>query len=140
MKNSIAIMSILLSVLTSTISNASHSGECTIYQKSCLEGAETRTVDGFSVYKDCWRWENVYECKGYTNNSWQTLRENGCEQVNSTCKIQEKGNCVGYEKSFHCSRIEEIEQEEITYEIPIYKDDMANLGTKVVYAEELDVV
>ena len=127
-------------VLISLIASQAYAGECTIYQKTCLEGAETRTIDGFPVYKDCWKWENVYECKGYTNNSCQTLRKNGCEQVNSTCKFQEKGNCVGYEKSFHCSRIEEIEQEEVTYEVPTYKDDMANLGTKVKCEEHIKCI
>lgn len=35
---------------------------CEINGTTCIEGPETRNINGLDVHKDCWRWENTYTC------------------------------------------------------------------------------
>lgn len=95
-----------------------YAGECKLVQKVCKEGAEERDVEGFRVHRDCWKYENLYQCDGYTENSCQALREDGCVQVNSECSKRERDWCVGYKKTFKCEKQEAYTRKETRYRLP----------------------
>lgn len=75
------------------MSKAQARAQCLVSSKACIEGPETRTVNGVPVYKDCWRYEIQYSC---TNPD----TVNGCESLASdqTCTLETK-NCVAGKES-----------------------------------------
>ena len=81
-------------------------GNCTVTKNTCLQGPETRTIQGVKVYRDCWQWETVTECQGSgTINYCSPLEKNGaCKETASECLSSSKpGVCEVRKKSFSCS-------------------------------------
>ena len=76
---------------------------CQLAGKTCTQGPGTRTIDGVSIYKDCWQWEDNYSC--VVNNVidyCQPLKSAGCTVVSETCKeFAFTGACI--KKSFNYS-------------------------------------
>ena len=94
----------VLMVCVSSISWAA--GNCTVTKNPCLQGPETRTIQGVKVYRDCWQWETVTECQGSgTINYCSPLEKNGaCKETASECLSSSKpGVCEVRKKSFSCS-------------------------------------
>ncbi|MDA0967637.1 MAG: conjugal transfer protein TraN [Proteobacteria bacterium] len=77
---------------------------CTIASQTCVEGPETRNIDGLDVYKDCWSYEYTYNCK--TN-----VKYDNCDDLETNCSYLDKeciftddnGLCTNYERSYRCS-------------------------------------
>lgn len=77
---------------------------CTQAQEICIEGPETRNINGLDVYKDCWKWERTYTCSvGQYVNYCQPLVSAGCTNVNRVCtKNDLLGECMEYENTYSC--------------------------------------
>lgn len=70
----------------------------------CLQPAETRIIDGLAVYRDCWLYQDSYDCLGSdTTNTCQPLQEAGCSQLDSRCVATDpSGACASFEQTYRC--------------------------------------
>ena len=85
--------------------------DCTKIGSKCAEEAEWRTVEGYKVHRNCWRYEDQFDCKYNGKNNCETLVEEGCYQVRSNCIKEVRGKCVGYKQEYNCPKEREIETE-----------------------------
>lgn len=46
----------------STCTEMEDNSNCTLAGSTCIEGPETRTINGLAVYKDCWKTQKEYTC------------------------------------------------------------------------------
>lgn len=76
-------------------------GLCRYGDKVCTQGPETRTINGYKVYKDCWQYRQRYHCK-MIKDECSALRTQGCHQVSSKCKEQKQGKCWIFEQTYEC--------------------------------------
>lgn len=89
---------------------------CKFFGDVCVEAGGTRTVNGVSVYRSCWRWERTYSCGSQTSfpgcapPAGMALAGEKCIATNSSgvCTAKEKdyidpsGGCSRYEQDFRC--------------------------------------
>ena len=101
--------------------NPAQSKECVLTQKVCAEGAGERVIEGRKIYKDCWKYEKLFQCSGYSTNNCEALRKDGCVQVGSKCKEYRGQWCVNYEKDYKCEKIENHKIKETRYRIPKFQ-------------------
>jgi len=94
------LTSLLLACLPATVSAA----ECTKLSEICLDGPSTKTISGYPVYRDCWKYEARYTClSGAMDTSeCDELRDRGCGQISSTCVETSDTGCSYYENKFQC--------------------------------------
>ena len=67
-------------------SNSVIAETCEQVNDTCIEGPETRIIQGQEFHKDCWKYRKNIKC--YSNNydnSCDILRNNNCDQINSEC-------------------------------------------------------
>lgn len=93
-------------ILLLSLAGSALAGPATCIKKGvvCLSPNETRIIDGLSVYRDCWLYQDSYECLGSdTTNTCQTLKAAGCSQTGSTCVAWDpSGACASYEQAYRC--------------------------------------
>lgn len=77
-------------------------GRCGYKSKHCIEGAETRMIEGTPVYADCWSKEAIYQCQGDFVDNCKHYLEKGCIQTRSDCKTYQGNSCVQWEQTFEC--------------------------------------
>ena len=78
---------------------------CTVAQEVCVEPAETRVINGLSVFKPCWKYERTYTCTvaGGANYCAPIAATAGCAQTGSTCiDFGTDGNCIASEATYRC--------------------------------------
>lgn len=76
---------------------------CNIEEEVCVEGSETRNINGKDVYKDCWKWDRKYVCRTDTYvNECKELEEK-CKQVSKECLHEEEGRCEHYDIKYQCT-------------------------------------
>lgn len=80
------------------------SSECEQSGSTCTEGAETRTINGMPIYRDCWGWRDDYQC---LSNNWI----DNCSSAPSNCTTP-KRVCLSYDSKGKCSA------EELQYDCP----------------------
>lgn len=102
--------------LTSCPTGADKNPSCQKMQTVCVEGGETRVIDGVSVHRDCWRWEEIYKCGSRSNYAGCSppagMSKTGerCIATNPSgaCTATEhtytdpSGGCSRYEQNFRC--------------------------------------
>ena len=73
---------------------------CTLAEKVCIEGPETRNINGLDVYKPCWRWKTDYVCAS-------TDLKTTCDELNANPLCAEVASkCVSTLPSGHCGLLE----------------------------------
>lgn len=79
--------------------------ECVLASKSCIEGAETRVIDGLPVYKDCWKYTEEYSClSGDEVSTCDSIDTNSCTISQETCLLTDKnGICTSKVIAYECS-------------------------------------
>lgn len=77
---------------------------CTLTGEVCVEGPETRTINGLPVYKDCWRYERSYACIAANPvNYCVPLETAGCTLVSQSCsETAWNGACNAYDNTYRC--------------------------------------
>jgi conjugal transfer mating pair stabilization protein TraN len=78
---------------------------CTLAQRTCTQPGGYRNINGLSVYKDCWEWQEQYTCIAQNYHDYCTpLRQtSGCVEIANTCKSYAWNNsCNEYERTFRC--------------------------------------
>ena len=95
---------ILDKINTSQCDPYSSNPSCQLSNKVCIEGAETRNINGLSVYKDCWKWKEDYSCiVNDRTNFCQPLQNNGCTIHDSQCtKTAFNGECIERKFEYYC--------------------------------------
>jgi conjugal transfer mating pair stabilization protein TraN len=87
-----------------TLSPDVNAGYCTMQGAPiCTEGASTKTINGVAVTKDCWSYQQNYQCGNPTNDATCTaLQAQNCTQKNSTCTQTVGGICLSYTDTYQC--------------------------------------
>lgn len=77
---------------------------CTLASHTCVEGAETRVINGLPVYKDCWKWQDDYACINTTpKNDCQEYIDKGCKKLDETCvESTDPVGCVMKQITYSC--------------------------------------
>ena len=104
---------------TSACSSFIDNPDCYIAEEKCVEGPETRIINGVAVYKECWKKELAFACAAPgASNSCQILASKGCQPIGEkVCeRIGADGACAQYSQKFHCVNTDPIEGDDITPE------------------------
>lgn len=100
------MMRTLLAVLVLLLSTTGHAAsDCQRTGSTCTAPNQTRTVNGMSVFRECWAYQDTYECRSQNRiNDCQPLRDKGCSQIGSHCvERDDAGTCVMFEQKYHCT-------------------------------------
>lgn len=79
---------------------------CRLTGSVCVEGPETRVIDGISVYKDCWLTTETWQCPSATNvdECAQMAANQDCSMMGESCR--EYGpdgvTCTLTERRYRC--------------------------------------
>lgn len=94
---------VLALLLFSTAAPAA-AADCEKVTEVCVDGPATKQISGYSVYRDCWRYQASYNCLSQkTVDDCGPLRERGCSQTGSTCiDTASNGLCQLYEQTYQC--------------------------------------
>lgn len=90
---------------TTQCDSLANNTSCTQAQEICVEGPETRNINGLPVYKDCWKWERTYACSiGQYTNYCAPLAAVGCTKTGTgTCTQYDLlGECMVMENTYSC--------------------------------------
>lgn len=71
----------------------------------CVDGPSTKTISGYPVYEDCWRWEAQYQCvDAAVTDTCQALLDQGCTDTGKSSCVATlpDGSCDDMEKTFQC--------------------------------------
>ena len=82
MKN--LILSIVIMLNISFVSSA-YAETCTKIGETCVSGPETRTIGENYVYRNCWKYQDIYSCENESATDYCKVIAStpGCEQVSS---------------------------------------------------------
>lgn len=70
---------------------AGTSGCAQSQSRTCVEGPETRVINGMSIFRDCWKWSEVYVCSDVGG----TVSNCGPLENNPKCTLQ-SDTCIDY--------------------------------------------
>ncbi|HDM8057023.1 TPA: type-F conjugative transfer system mating-pair stabilization protein TraN [Vibrio harveyi] len=73
--------------------------QCKPIGRKCIEGKETRNIDGIEVTLDCWKYQTLYQCQ--MADTCQSLPSE-CETVKTQCSLKQNGVCVEQEVTKNC--------------------------------------
>ncbi|MEA5351772.1 type-F conjugative transfer system mating-pair stabilization protein TraN [Vibrio parahaemolyticus] len=73
--------------------------QCKPMGRKCIEGKETRNIDGIEVTLDCWKYQTLYQCQ--MADTCQSLPSE-CETVKTQCSLKQNGVCVEQEVTKNC--------------------------------------
>ncbi|MFZ3461756.1 type-F conjugative transfer system mating-pair stabilization protein TraN [Vibrio harveyi] len=73
--------------------------QCKPEQRVCIEGKETRNIDGVEVTLDCWKYQTTYRC--HLPNTCNTLPKD-CETIKTDCSLKQNGVCIEQEVKKNC--------------------------------------
>ena len=71
----------------------------------CVEGPETRVIDGQSITQACWKWQRTYQCQGTraANDCSEFEGRSDCSFDHQECLSEDAaGNCTVYDRWFQC--------------------------------------
>ena len=86
-----------------------HAQSCKKIGTECIQGAETRIINGVSLTRSCWQYQDKYDC--YESTAVDTcapLREKqGCFELTATCSEKNySGQCVRFATTMRCDHQE----------------------------------
>lgn len=97
----------LLGLLLLTIPCLVAAQTCTKISSQCVQGAETRVINGVTISRDCWQYQDTYECyDANTKDTCSPLRSiDGCFELTSTCSEQNfSGQCIRFATTMRCDQ------------------------------------
>jgi conjugal transfer mating pair stabilization protein TraN len=100
----VALRFVLRILLSVCLAGTAWASECERLSEVCLDGPSTKTISGYPVHRDCWKYEARYTClSGAMDTSeCDALRGRGCGQISSTCVETSDTGCSYYENLFQC--------------------------------------
>lgn len=75
---------------------------CTDKDKICTEPGGTRYFDSIPVTLDCWNYSITQQCTAKSDNNCQPLRDQGCSQIGSVCRVKLDDTCVVQDETYGC--------------------------------------
>lgn len=89
---------------TSQCDSYSDNPLCYIAAHTCVEGPETRIVNGLAVYQDCWKYQDDYSCiNPDKQNDCQQYVDEGCTKIDDTCiESTDPIGCVMSQVTYSC--------------------------------------
>ncbi len=90
---------------TSSCNSFMDNKECYLAAQRCVEPGAVKVINGVSVYKDCWKYEQDWACASSgVSNSCQTLQAApGCTPIGEPVCIKEgPAGCVQFQKQYRC--------------------------------------
>ena len=91
--------------IKSNCSSLSTNGQCRkVQDKQCIEGYETRMINGLSVTKACWKWQTRYSCGGSSQSDCAKIQSRSdCRFSHETVLSRDSNGTPTYtEKVFTC--------------------------------------
>ncbi|ENM5730743.1 type-F conjugative transfer system mating-pair stabilization protein TraN [Vibrio mimicus] len=73
--------------------------DCHVIDEQCLEGQETRTINGIPTTLDCWKYQVNHQCD--LADSCASLPSD-CKTTSHTCSLKQNGVCVENEIKKSC--------------------------------------
>jgi len=123
----------------SVVSYEKNGSLCEPLAQTCIEGAETRLINGAQITKSCWKWEYSYECANRTD-------VNTCEPEETavlddqTCEFTDRdGNCTLSEYVYLNEEHDPsggCDQKEFTYECADQVSGLTHFDTDVAITRE----
>lgn len=79
-------------------------GDCQLIGSVCTVANKTFVIDGVPITKDCWRWEDKYQCRNPDlSTDCQALIDKGCAQIGGACSdVAQDGSCTTYTRTMQC--------------------------------------
>ena len=79
---------------------------CRMTGTACVEGPETRVIDGISVYKDCWNFVETWQCPSTTNvdECAPMAASPDCSMISEACReyAPDGTTCTLTERRYRC--------------------------------------
>lgn len=72
---------------------------CKQTNRVCIEGAQTRIVNGIPTHLDCWKYRVNHRCK--RDDACAQLPKD-CEEQSRTCSLKQNGVCIEQEVAMSC--------------------------------------
>ena len=82
-------------------------GHCEVLGYQCVEGPETRMIDGVPVHQACWRWDVQYQCVESIATTCSPYMQNQCKLLSQNCISWSSdgpnvGKCDVFEYQYQC--------------------------------------
>lgn len=91
-------------LLLASVSACAAAADCVKASEICVDGPATKEINGYPVYRDCWRYQDSFNCVAPNAvDDCQPLRDRGCSQIGSSCiDTSSDGMCRLYEQTYQC--------------------------------------
>lgn len=89
------------------VSHSAIAQSCKKIGTDCIQGSETRVINGVSITRECWQYQDTYECfDAEATDTCKPLREEqGCFELTATCSEQNfSGQCIRFATTMRCDR------------------------------------
>ena len=101
----IFLMAVVLSHIV--LPSVAVAAECVKTGSICVEPNQTRNINGTSVTKECWRYEDTYQCTTAISGQKSCdplFNKTGCGQSFTNCLESDiNGQCIKFTRDFSCS-------------------------------------
>jgi conjugal transfer mating pair stabilization protein TraN len=96
-------MQLILSLIIALYSISAYA-VCTVVEQTCISGAETRLIEGHSIFKECWEYQVKYKClaEDYINHCHAIESTPGCEVISTNCEDE---SCNKISNTFKCGNL-----------------------------------
>ena len=94
-----------LCVVLCSAGSPSFAAECRKVNTVCAEAGGTRNIGGVDVARDCWRYEDSYECVAPNSVDYcaAIAATPSCVQMGSVCtQTAFDGTCLNYQNTYRC--------------------------------------
>lgn len=84
---------------------SAHAQSCKKIGTECIQGPETRVINGVTLTRACWQYQDKYDCYDSTTvDTCAPLREEqGCFELTATCSEQNfSGQCIRFAATMRC--------------------------------------
>lgn len=75
-------------------------------EEICVEGPETRVIDGQAITQPCWRWQRTYQCQRTrpANDCGELEGRSECTFDHQECLSEDSsGNCTVFDRWYRCT-------------------------------------
>jgi conjugal transfer mating pair stabilization protein TraN len=111
--------------------------------RDCIEPAESRNIDGFKVFRECWRYKDAYRCLGYAQNDCAEYDDTSdCQLKTDTGSCKEKVGewCVAQNRVYSCEEEEKYIRKEKRYRAPTFQKKNKEERKRVECGEEIKCI
>jgi len=86
------IRCILVSITLFFYSSHCLAGACQVISSICVEGPETRAISGMSFYRDCWNYQDTFQCIDEPGFDYCAAidRTQGCQRISQSLSADRK--------------------------------------------------